>query len=107
LKASAPKMPSASANTRDSTTGSSLAAMLMPPAVMLCTATDETTSEPVMPRSSMVRVGSGTRFSRVASRGAITLLEAPVSTTKAKGPTPFTYTGAMMRPMRSASVAAT
>ena len=74
---------------------------------MLRTGTVETTSEPVIPRSSFARFGSGTSFSRSTTRGEITLLDAPVSTTKANGPLSFTYTGAMTRPIRSATVAAT
>ena len=105
--ASAPKMPSASAKTRGSTTGNSLLANMISPAVMLSTATVDTTSDPVIPRSSFARAGSATSFSRATTRGEITLLDAPVSTTNANGPTPFTNTGAITRPMRSGRVDAT
>ena len=58
-------------------------------------------------RSSLARAGSGTSFRRVTTRGEITLLDAPVSTTNANGPTPLTNTGAITRPMRSGRVDAT
>jgi hypothetical protein len=55
--------------------------------------TVDTTSDPVIPRSSFARDGSATSFRRATTRGEITLLDAPVSTTNANGPTPFTNTG--------------